>query len=130
MIAEVLYSLITESEPTKTLLGDRMWPNELPKTTSFDVNSKDLPACFYQKASETRQDEVDLVQTMWNLTITCNNSTERDTVTNAVKQVLHRYKGGPIWYIGFSGQTDMFDEKLRKPYSVMTFIVTSYGMEV
>lgn len=130
MIAEVLYELITGSNETNQYIGDRMYPNALPKVTSFDKCSSDLPAIIYAMSGMSVKDEIDLCQTMWDLTVTCNTAIERDTVCNAVKKVLHRFKGGPIWYIGFSSRTDMFDEETGKPYAVLTFIVTSYGEEV
>ena len=110
MIDEKLFELLTTGSCGE-LFGDRIYPEELPRATNFEEGSEEFPAGFYTMSGYSTKDNVDFVQTLWSLTVVANSNKERAKLKASVKETLHRYKGGRIWFIAVTGMTDMKDEE-------------------
>lgn len=125
-VGELLRSIIISDAKMASKVGSRVYPGELPDTTSYEPNSPDLPAIHYSLVDDIEADAAPISRSSWQLTVVASTQSELQSTCGALKELLHRYKKDRIRYIEYVNSSTEWDTEDKTPYSPMTFRVTFY----
>lgn len=125
-VGELLREIIVSDAKMAFKVGSRVYPGELPDTTSYAPNSPDLPAIHYSLVSDIESDEAPISRSNWQLTVVAGTQADLQSTCGALKGLLNRYKRGRIRYIEYVNSSTDWDPEVKTPYSPMTFKVTFY----
>lgn len=125
-VGELLRGIIISDAKMASKVGLRVYPGELPDTTSYKPNSSDLPAIHYSLISDLESDEAPISRSSWQFTVVTNTQAELQSTCGALKELLNRYKNDRIRYVEYVNSSCEWDTETKTPYSPMTFRVTFY----
>lgn len=125
-VGELLRSVIISDSKMASKVGSRVYPGELPDTTSYAPNSSDLPAIHYSLVSDIESDEAPISRSNWQLTVVAGTQADLQSTCGALKDLLNRYKQDRIRYVEYVNSSTDWDPEVKTPYSPMTFKVTFY----
>lgn len=125
-VGELLREIIISDAKMASKVGLRVYPGELPDTTSYKPNSSDLPAIHYSLISDLESDEAPISRSSWQFTVVTNTQAELQSTCGALKELLNKYKNDRIRYVEYVNSSYEWDTETKTPYSPMTFRVTFY----
>lgn len=125
-IGELLREVIVSDAKMASKVGSRVYPGELPDTTSYSPNSSDLPAIHYSLVDDVESDEAPISRSDWQFTVVAGTQSELQSTCGALKALLNRYKHDRIRYVEYVNSSTDWDPEVKTPYSPMTFKVTFY----
>lgn len=122
-VGQMLRQIIINDDNMMNLVGSRVYPNELPDTTSYEPNSADFPAIKYQFVDDSEDDESGMSLSTWQLTVVAGSQASLQEVCSALKNLLNRYKNKSIRYISYVSGSYEIDPETKTPYAPLTFRV-------
>lgn len=122
-IGQMLRQIIINDENLASKVGSRVYPNELPDSTSYKPNSGDLPAIKYQFIDDMENDESGMSLSTWQLTVVAGNQSTLQEICSTLKKLLNRYKNKSIRYISYQSSSYEIDPDTKTPYAPLTFRV-------
>lgn len=125
-IGELLRSIIISDSKMASKVGSRVYPGELPDTTSYAPNSPDLPAIWYSMVDDVESDVAPISRSDWQLTVVAGTQADLQSTCGELKNLLNRYKQDRIRYVEYVNSSTDWDPEVKAPYSPMTFRVTFY----
>jgi len=125
-VGELLRGIIISDANMASKVGSRVYPGELPDTTSYEPDSADLPAIHYSLVDDSEHYRVPISRSTWQLTVITNTQAELQSTCGALKELFNRYKSGRIRYIAYVNSSTEWDTETKTPYAPMTFRVTLY----
>ena len=125
-VGELLRGIVISDAKMASKVGLRVYPGELPDTTSYKPNSSDLPAIHYSLISDLESDEAPISRSSWQFTVVTNTQAELQSTCGALKELLNRYKNDRIRYVEYVNSSYEWDTETKTPNAQMTFRVTFY----
>lgn len=120
---QMLREIILGSQDMASKVGSRVYPCELPDSTSYEPNSADFPAIFYSYVDDYESSSVPVSSISWQFTVVANKQSELQEVCGMLKNLFNRYKSGRIRYVQYVSSSEDIDPDTKKYYSPMTFRV-------